>query len=66
MLDHDHGRARIHQTLEHAQKHLHVKRMKADGGLVEDEHRALLCAPHLAGELQALRFPAGKRRRRLA
>ena len=63
--DHD-GGAVLDELLQHADERFHVERVQPDGGLVEDEEGVVLAAAHLAGELQALGFAAGKRWRGLA
>ena len=60
MLDNDHCSAAADQRPEDAHECLHIQRVQADGGLVEDKHRVRLCLPHLTCQLQALRLAAGE------
>ena len=48
VLDDDDRCAVVYQALQHAQKHLDVKWMKADSGLVENEKGICLVARELA------------------
>ena len=66
MLDHHHGGPVGRQGLEHPQQGLHVQRVQADGGLVEYKDGVVLGAAHLAGQLEALGFPAREARGLLA
>ena len=50
----------VQQGLEHPQQHLHVQRVEADAGLIENEHRVGLGAADLAGQLEALGLAAGE------
>ena len=51
----------VQQGLEHPQQHLHVQRVEADAGLIENEHRVGLGAADLAGQLEALGLAAGEK-----
>ena len=60
VLDHEDGRAAVDEALKDGQQRLHVERVQADGGLVEDEDSVALAASHFAGELEPLRLAAGE------
>ena len=48
------------KRLKDAQQNLHIQRMQADGGLVEDEYGILLGLSNLAGKLESLRLASGQ------
>ena len=60
MLDDNDRCAVVQQGLEHPQQYLHVQRVEADAGLIENEHRVGLGAADLAGQLEALGLAAGE------
>ena len=67
VLDHQHRVAGVDQVVQHFQQHLNVGKVQPGGRLVEQIERAAGAPFHqLAGQLDALRLAAGKRRRRLA
>ena len=41
----------VDQALEHAEQHLHIKGVQADGGLVKHKERVILAARELACQL---------------
>ena len=49
----------LRQRTNYAQQSLHVSRVQADGGLVEDEHGAIERRAERAGERHALSLAAG-------
>ncbi len=64
VLDHQHGVAQVAQTRQRIEQPVVVARMQADGRFIEHvQHTAQLRAD-LRGQTNALRFAAGKRRRR--
>ena len=54
VLDHDERVARVAQPLHDADHALHVARVQADGGLVEDEERVDERRAQRSGEIDAL------------
>src|ERR1700694_4390946 len=61
VLDDEHGVAEIDEALENIEEFSNIVEMEAGGGLVEDVERAAgLALRELAGQLDALRFAAGK------
>ena len=66
VLDHEHGVARLDESVQHLQQQFDVGEVQSRGRLVEQiEGAAGTFFDQFAGELHALRFAAGKRRRRL-
>ena len=61
VLDHQDGVAQIAQALEDFDQPVRVARMQADGRLVEHVKRADQMRAERRGQLDALRFAAGKR-----
>ena len=67
VLDHEHRVAPIDEAIEHAEQPADVVAVEAGGRLVEDVERVPRAgAAELGGELDALGFAAGERRRCLA
>src|SRR5687768_9167689 len=67
VLDHKHRVALIHKPGQYAEEPANVVAVQAGCWLVEDVKRVAGDWPaELGGQLDALRFAAGKRRRRLA
>ena len=61
VLDHDDGVAEVAQLLQGREQAAVVALVQADRGLIEDVHDAGEPGAHLAGEPDALRFPARER-----
>ena len=61
MLDDDEAVAGIAQALHDADHALHVARVQADGGFIEDEQRVHQRGAQRRGEVDALYFAAGER-----
>ncbi len=61
MLDHDHRVAEIAQAFECFQQPVVVALVQADGGLVQHVEHARQARADLAGEADALAFPARQR-----
>ena len=61
MLDDQDGVAEVAQVLEDVDQPVRVARMQADGRLVEHVERADEMRAERSGQLDALRFAAGKR-----
>ena len=67
VLDHQHGIAGGHETLQNIEEQLDIGEVQAGGGLVQQvEGPAGALLDQLAGELDALGLAAGEGRRRLA
>ena len=63
VLDDQHGVSQIHKPLQHVEQFSHVVKMQSRRRLIENVERpARLPLGKLARQLDALRFPAGKRR----
>ena len=62
VFDDQQGVAQIAQTLQDLNQAVGVARMKADGRLIQHVKRAHQMRAERCGELNALRFAAGKRR----
>ena len=61
VLDHHQRIAGVAQPLHDGDDAVHVARVQADGGLIEDEERVDQRGAQCGGEVDALHFAAGER-----